>query len=421
MGEAERRVPTASAGGEASSSVDRAADPALWEFVRLGAYQVPSRPARSAAASAWSSFKHIFRRVDEESQAPVKQETELCALPQVRLAHLVPPLDWTDAAAALGTSLKDWMSSSEPDWPVKFVIGQPYGGHGEIVRQWGAQHAAAVVAAPSYEQILAGDKRYFESWPTADRPWVLPNLERCYLRHARGLPLVRELLEEAESGRLGRGVIGCDSWAWAYLQRVWPVPRPDALTLQAFDGSRVTRLLTTMVASRSRQLIRFRNAATGHDILTVPAGDDEVRVEIAQLAAHCRGNVGTAIRYWRERLRSEPHAQETDSDLDGKTPEHIEPGEESVWVAALPEPAFPLESDEEIAFVLHALLLHCGLPASLLPELLPLSHHRCMPILLRLKTAGLVQCRNDHWRVSELAYALVRTMLQGRDFLTDNF
>lgn len=41
------------------------------------------------------------------------------------------------------------------------------------------------------------------------------------MRHAGGLTLVRRLLERAVSGQLGRGLIGCDSWAWAYLQKVW--------------------------------------------------------------------------------------------------------------------------------------------------------------------------------------------------------
>jgi small conductance mechanosensitive channel len=51
------------------------------------------------------------------------------------------------------------------------------------------------------------------------------------------------------SGRLGKGIIGCDSWAWAYLQWVWPLAQPEALTMQAFDGEKLTRLFAFLCLS----------------------------------------------------------------------------------------------------------------------------------------------------------------------------
>ncbi len=394
----------------------------LWEFVRLGDYKVPSFPARSAAANAWRSFKQIFKRVDEKTQAPVKQEAELRALPEVRLEHLVPPLDWNAAAAALDASLTDWMAAQVPDRSVRFVIGQPHGGHGEILRHWRTRHDAMLISPPTCEQVLAGDARWLDEWRAGGRVCVLPNLERCYLRHAHGLSLVRRLLEEAETGRVGRGVIGCDSWAWAYLQRVWPVTRPDALTLRAFNGRDLSRLFAKQASGRQRGQLRFRNARTGNKVLSVPVEGDEVSSEIAHLAAHCRGNVGTAIRYWRERLRAEPEPDKADSGAKEEMSNKADPAEEIVWLSAiLPEPLLPGETDEDAVFVLHTLLLHGGLQASLLPELLPLPEHRCMALLIRLRNAGLVQCVQDRWSVPELAYAYVRGLLRGRGYLTDDF
>lgn len=394
----------------------------LWEFVPLADYKVPGLPATSAAATAWKSFRQIFRWTDKESNLPVKEEAKLNALPQVQMRRLVPPLNLSEAAKALDESLKEWMETADPDQPVQFVIGQPHSSHVEIVRQWGELHDAALIAAPTYKQILEEDMSWFNDWPASDRPWVLPELGRFYLRHARGLTLVRQLFDGAESGRLGRGLIGCDSWAWSYLRRVWSVPRPDALTLQAFDGSRLSGLLTGMVLSRPGKRICFRNAATGSKILTVPADDTGLCGEIVKLAAHCRGNVGTALCYWRKRLRTEPDTDKTDSKVIQKMPEQDEGNEENVWVSAkLSEPVLPVETDEDTAFVLHALLLHGGLPASLLSKLLPLSHYRCMAVLLRLRNAGLVHFRGKCWRVTELAYHTVRAFLRGYDYLIDDF
>jgi len=331
-------------------------------------------------------------------------------------------LDWSAAAAALDEALREWVATDEPAQPVKFVVGQPHSGHGDIVRLWGERRQAASLAPPSYEQILARDLHWFDNGPSAGQLWVLPDLECCYLRHANGLDLVRQLLERAESGRWGKGVIGCDSWAWAFLQRVWPVPRPDALTLQAFDGPRLARLLSRMTVSRSGGRVRFRHAATGNDILVVPAEKEQIRPEIVQLAAHCRGNVGTALRYWREQLRCEPEADAPEPDDREASPHADEPAEESVWVAAeLTEPVLPTGTEDDFALVLHALLLHGGLPEPLLSALLPLSPAVCTALLYRLRNARFVQCREGLWHVAELASASARDLLRRRDYLVDDF
>ena len=418
----EKQRAVQSLGGLKSTARAESPEAAVWEFVPLADYKVPGLPAGSAAANAWAYFKRIFRRKGKESQLPVRQEAELRTLAQARLERLLLSPDWHSAATALDKALKDWMVALEPDRPVKFVIGQPYSGHAEIVRLWGESYQAAWIAPPTYEEILAGDERWFDNWSQAGRLWVLPSMEHCYLRHANGLKLVRELLQGAEGGRLGKGLIGCDSWAWAYLQRLWPVPRPDALTLQAFDSSRLARLLSSMTVCRSGRRVHFRNAVNGNSILTVPSEDDQVRSEIVQLAAYCRGNVGTAVRYWRERLRSEPEAEPSEPSNSEEIEQTDEPDEESVWVTGvLPEPVMPAGTDEDFALVLHALLLHGGLPESLLSQLLPLPHPRCMALLLRLCNAGFVQYREDRWSVPELAYATVRGLLRGRAYLTDDF
>ena len=72
-------------------------------------------------------------------------------------------------------------------------------------------------------------------------PWVFPCLERAYLRHPEGLTMVRRFLANAYAGNLGRGIIGCDSWAWAFLRHVWRGRVPVTVTLQAFDETRLAR------------------------------------------------------------------------------------------------------------------------------------------------------------------------------------
>ena len=396
--------------------------PSFWSFVPIGEYQVPGLPASSAIADAWASFKRLLRKVDQSSLQPARDEAKLRALPEVRLEHLAPPIDPAEPADALDTALYDWLNTDSPDWPVRFVINQPHA-HPDLLHVWAVRHGAALIEPPSAEQILEGDLDWLDQWPVdggAHRFWVLPQLAHCYLRDTDGLKLVRTLLARAEAGELGRGIIGCDSWAWAYLMHLWPVPHPGALTAQAFDGQRLTRLLAHQIKRRLHRRVRFRNASTGRDILAVPSDDTEVHPEIVRLASHCRGNPGTALTYWRRSLRTEPHEdviESVDEPLSGEVFD-----EEDVWVSTgIDEPVLPSEADEDVALVLHALLLHDGLPPALLPRLLPLTHDGCLAILLRLQRARLVACRDERCCITATGYSSVRSLLAGRDYLTDGF
>lgn len=394
----------------------------LWEFVPVSDYQLPGHSAHSAATMFWAYLKGLSKRSVGMASEPFIREPYLRYLPETRLKHLAPPIDWSIPAQSLNETLQAWLNFPEPDQPIKFVIGQPFTEHAQIVRLWAEMNEATLIEAPSVDQILSGDQSWFDSWPGEPSVWALPNLEHCYLRHINGLNLVRQFLEHAQMGRLGKGVIGCDSWAWAYLQRIWPVPRPDALTIQAFDGARLVRLLCGLMAPRQGMRIRFRNAATGKEIFSAPFEDEQINDEMIQLAAHCRGNVGAAIRYWRERLRSEPELDKAKSENFDTGQKQLPAHEEIVWVAAgLPEPILPVGTDEDTVLTLHTLLLHGGAPESVLSELLPFSSSGCMALLIRLRNAGIVECRQGRWNVHELAYAVVRSLLKTRDYLIDDF
>lgn len=392
----------------------------LWQFVPLSAYAAPALAASSAAVAAWASFRQLFGRAHKEEMVPVRQEDALRSLPGMQLEHLVGPIDWRSASLALDAALRERGGDDATD--VQFVVGQPHGGHAEIVADWAARHNAQIIEPPSCEALLSGKGRWRATWPAAGQAWVLPGLERFFLRSASGLEPVRNLLEDMVSGCRGPGLVGCDSWAWAFLQRVSALPLPDALTLQAFDGSRLSRLLAQLAdAEGARQLV-FRNARSGHAALTVPHDGDAASEELVQLVAHCRGNVGTARVYWRQRLRAvSDSAVEFDKDKAG-TSEVDESDAEVIWVsAAQPEPALPVEADEDVALVLHALLIHNGLGDEMLAEVLPLPRHLCMAIVLRLQRLTLLERHEGRWRVSALGYELARRWLRSRGFLADDF
>ncbi|MDX9834802.1 MAG: hypothetical protein RBT36_06230 [Desulfobulbus sp.] len=390
----------------------------LWVFAPLSEYQVPVLPASSAATRTWSSLTRLFGGGSPQQQAPTPDREEPRPLSPPRLDRLAPSPDWSAAIMAFDRTLDDWWRQENVDRPVRFLIGPPYGGHAEMVRRWGAALGAMVVAEPSGEQILAEDARWLADWPGAQPLWVLPHLEWCFLRHANGLSLVRQLLERAESGRLGCGLIGCDSWAWAFLEHVWPVSRPDALSIQAFDGNRLAQLFAAMATPRYGERIQFRNLNNGKDILTAPfAEDEEVGTEIAELAAHSRGTAGLAAALWRRRLCAGPEEAE---DTDASTAE--EGRTEVAYVEEHIEEVRPsADFGEEEVLLLHALLLHNGLAESLLAQLLPLPSSRTAATLRRLHQGGLVELSDGRWRVAAPACVAVRELLCSRDYLCDSF
>ena len=397
---------------------DTGQEVSVWRFAPLADYRPPFPPVSSAAGRTWSSLTRLFGGSGDKAQSPAVDRDQLITLAPEQLKRLSPAPDWAAAAQVLDRALGDWWRQDRPERPVRFLVGPPFSGQAEMVHRWGTALGATVITEPTSEQILGADYRWLEDWPDTAPLWVLPRLERCFLRHAGGLSLVRRLLDRAQGGTLGCGLIGCDSWAWAFLEYAWPVGRPDALAVQAFDGEGLARLLAALATPRAGERIRFRNARSGDDLLAAPfAEEDPVRSEIAQLAAHCRGNAGLAASLWRRRLCAAPEGGEAAAAATaGDTPTEV------VYVAEnIPEVRPAAHCGEEDVLLLHALLLHNGLAEPLLTDLLPLPASRTAAGLRRLQQAGLAERYDGRWRVAAPAYVPVRDLLASRDYLCDAF
>ncbi|MFO7831006.1 MAG: hypothetical protein R6V18_03350 [Desulfuromonadaceae bacterium] len=404
-----------------TSSVDATDDaPPLWEFVSPGAFVAP-RSSSEQIVRRWGAIKRLFKRDSAVDESPFKPESELQRLPTDLLQRLTGPVDWSGALSALTEALDGWSGSGgEPR--VVFVVGPPWSGHADILRAWAAARQAPCIGPPNYVDILQQNRTWLQLPQPGNSPWVMPELERCYLRHAEGLDLVRHFLEQVMRGAYGPGIIGCDSWAWAYLQHVWPAQCSSVLTLQAFDGARLTRLLRQLSVARVSTAYCFKNASNGHTVLCAEdESDGQVSAAIVQLAVRARGNVGLALHYWRDALRSEPESSE-DKEDDADAGESSEDDGPTVWVAALPASPIPPDDDTDlIAFILHTLLLHRGLPEELLPRVLPVSRQHIMAALLRLQGLGIVEEHEQFWYVAPLAYVGASTYLRERNYLLSQF
>lgn len=256
---------------------------------------------------------------------------------------------------------------------------------------------------------------------------MIPALERCYLRHPHGLTLVRRFFDRLDTGRLGEGLIGCDSWAWAYLRRAVRGCPPRALVAQALEHERLSAWLRQLAEGDGLQQVLFRQSDSGALVLPPPAAlADAVDTTagesdfVTHLAAHSRGIPGIAWSLWRDALRSCPDEDlAAEKDAEGT----CEMGQ-AVWVlpwGEIEKPALAAGFGVEHTLVLHALLLHDGLAADLLAEVLSLATGAALGVFSELREAGLLEDRQDTLRVSAAIYPAVRQHLNGEGYLTDEF
>ncbi|MFN2331924.1 MAG: hypothetical protein ABR580_08720, partial [Halomonas sp.] len=282
-----------------------------------------------------------------------------------------------------------------------FLIGAPECHHAELLRVWAMQQAARTLPEPLPASLLAGDSPW--ALEPSETLWVIPQLERGFLRQAVALAGLRNFLEEALAGRLGRGVIGCDSWTWAYLHHALALPDASAVTLQAFDGARLSRYFAH-AARAAGKLPAIRAVGSG-ELVFAESEEAPVIRELQPLAVHCRGQLGLAWHYWRARLcEVAPEGHVADA----------------LWLAEkLDDAILPGEVGEETVLLLHTLLLHGGLDETLLHEVLPLSRAQALSGLRQLQRRGVVSCDAGRWRVAPLGYVSVRRLLEERAYLLD--
>ncbi len=388
--------------------------PRLWRFVPWKEYEAPAYPATDTAQGWWLKLLRRLHDDEDDANALTERLRSAEALSAAELDRIAPPPEAGGEAAALAEALRPWLDASSADEPIRFVVGPPHSLLAPTLEAWASTASWRVIPPPTPAEIMAGDERWLDAIERHGPDWVLPCLERSFLRHAQGLDLVRRFIDDAYAGRFGRGLIGCNSWGWAFLRHVWRGRLPRALSLQALDAAALDRLLGSACAAAGGPGIRFANAYDGCPVLH-PADDDDKEPDafLQCLAARSRGIAGVAHAIWRHSLRNRP-ASEGDAEEDADT----------FWVTPwnrLELPALPSEARHEHAFVLHALLLHNGVDAEVLAELLPMSDMHQSEILHLLEDAHLVEQRDDHWQVSALGYPAVRSFLDGGDFLVDDF
>jgi hypothetical protein len=394
----------------------------LWRFVRLDQYARAMDPAREAVREGILGLLDHLQKSEIASEAFLMR-TGLASVPAYLMERVAAQPDWTVQTPALNQALGAWAREEQPASPIQVAIGAPHSGVSTALATWAKELGWRLVVAPTYEQILEGGGDWLKQFShNQEKPLVIPKFEHLYLRHHAGLSLVRRLLDWLWSTKR-RCLIGCDSWAWAYLTRALQIDTlvPHPITLAAFDYEHL-RVWLQELASHSERFV-FRQTDNGHIVLppavSAKSGEtEEVADYLRHLAAFSRGIPGVAWATWRYSLQ-----YGIDESVQAKAQETAEQDQHlTIWVKAWSQlnlPELPRPVTQPHLFVLHALLLHGGLTTKGLAQVLPLSATEVIESIHRLGPAGLIETAGDRYQVAAMSYPVVRKVLSQEGYLVD--
>lgn len=376
---------------------------------------------KSGVAGLWQKLKPA----EKKPEILLGKKDVLETLPEQLKRSIVPAPDWHSAALVLDKALSNGSNGGIQEYIA--VVTPPHGDGGAILKRFSEIRGWRVIAPPTAEQILAHDDSWLKPLANNASPWVIPNLEKFYIRHYRGLALVRSFFTLLQQGRFPQGVIGCGSWAWAYFQQVMPELLPAPITLQAFDDVRLNQWLRGLAPNYQGKLVCFRQSDNGDMVLSQPSptGSSVETTAITSqfikyLAAYSRGNPGIAWTIWRSALYRFPGDAAATEQARAAGPDYYK----TIWVPPWEQlnlRIHPASVSAKQLLVLHNLLLHDGMADARLPDVLPFTANECGLALSALKNIGLIEYKEIEWRLSGLFYPAVRQLLKDQGYLTDGF
>ena len=395
----------------------------IWEYVSAGDYKLPPTTISQTVKRSIAGLIKKLRESNTPDADFIKIQQNLEALPSALFKKIIPEPDWVSATPFLNTFLADWIKGRRQKEQSLVLTGRPHGGNMEVLTRLADDLGWRLIEPPATEQILAGDPQ----WPASqlngneNEGWVLPALDKCFLRHPRGLRLVRRLFDDMFEGNISKGIVGCDSWAWAYLKRVAPSCPSTAATLQAFDPKKLARWFSALSVSSGNPPFLFRQSDNGKNVIP-PRADMENDTEsteftpfIRHLAGFSRGIPGVALALWARALRNTPESIDQKLEIDPANTIWVHPWEK------MHRPSMPSAPGSETSIVLHSLLIHNGLSMEMLNRLLTLPPHGVEQAIRMFADNELVESADGVWRVSAAGYPAVRQYLNGEGYLVDEF
>ncbi|TWU37675.1 hypothetical protein Q31b_44630 [Novipirellula aureliae] len=377
-------------------------------FNTLGNYKWPSVPAdESLKKFSWK----IWRRYRRQRQDPFISDESLRSANRRKLDSIaVPPLCGT-ILEEMQATFADWIADPAPARWLHLVVLPPCEPN-DLVRTWARQHGHRILEPPSRDVLTDPRAELTYHCDSDDAVLVVPRLERWFLRHYDGLHHVRNFLSKAAEAER-HCVIGCNSWAWAFLNKAIGAGGllPAGLTFAAFDADRLRVWFEQLATHADYKDRTFRFSTSGNEVFPSDLASKETGEFFQKLAATSLGIPWIAWHLWRRRLRFGPDDEQQNA------PSEKFPDETTIWVAALEEMKLPSCDVDASLLTLHTLLIHDGLTASELDVATPSVD--ASNVLPSLMAAGFVRREGDQYFCAAAAYPAIRDALQDSGFPLD--
>ncbi len=421
---------------ESSSRQESAESAPLWSLIPLADFKAPSGAApevvRSGLHDLWRRLRGDGLHMDgEQAEAQAEMERPSTQL----LDWAAPEPDWaTEDPTGPVRDLGGWLEQETPSAGVQTLVDTPIPLLHDRLTHWADQQGYAIIQPPPPETILNTDRGWIDGLPLdSGQRFLLPCLERCFLRHHNGLDLLRRLIERIDRFRPALLVV-CNSWAWRYLCQVEKIDDVLGAPLVSapFGDDLLNRWLSRSAHKASPVELVFREASSGKAVLDTI--DLERTVEsnsstfLKNLAARSRGNPRVAWEIWRRSLLT------TKDSTVGKDAQDAAKNDEgfTLWVRPWDQVQLPDltgGANHADGMVLQSILLHGQLSQGILAELLPFAPSQTLSTLHRLRSGGFLQrdgtqgdeTRGDEsmWKPAPTGYPAIHRFLTNEGFLVD--
>lgn len=397
-------------GERQSMSQDTADEQRPATFIPLADYDEPSMPTADAFGAMLTRLRELVRR---KPATPMIADDRLRRSTLEMLDEVASPPACGPLLAELDASLAEWLADESPRIASRLIVLPP-GDRNHVIASWARDHGHEILSPPARERLIGAERDQLPDL-SGDTLLVIPALEDWFVRHQHGLGLVRALLDALDG--LDRHVlVGCNSWAWRYLQRAVQADAvlPQPIIFQAFDGARLHAWFADIARSEALGTVQFRDAESGEDIMAM-GPDNEPHDVLVSLAARSRGIPWVAWRLWRRSLRRRIESPSDDDDENtsaASEPQALDDQEQAqtLWVIALEEFLLPGSDDATSLLLLQALLIHGTLSRPMLARVVPEpAATRLLPALI---ASGVIERRApDLLACAPAAYPAVRASL----------
>lgn len=303
--------------------------------------------------------------------------------------------DYGPVGTRLDNLLAPWIADKSPEETTQLLVYPP-GNDGRFLREWAEDRTLTILDPPDLETSGRELPKSVESLAQSGTV-VIPALQHWFVRKVGGMDMVRAMLVRVCESE-NRVILGCESWAWQYLIKSIDAHHllPEAKVVQALTADEIRAWFADMVEGASLGAdVKFRSARDGSDIFAKDSG------YFRQLALESIGIPWVAWAIWRRSLFTTKRDELSDS----------------VWVRHPTTPDPPETDEREASLILHALLVHGGLPPGWMREVLPLVGADTVIAMLQRK--DLVEIREDRLHITPEAYPSIKIMLEDASYPGD--